>query len=545
MTVKCLVHLFLVLAGLCVLSSGTRGATVSLGFASSNAVEGTSFSIPVRLSATTNRDVTVNYSRTGGTANNNLSVGQQDYISASGSVTIRAGSLATNIIISTLHTSALDEEDETITFALSAPVGYTLGSPSACTLTLLDDPNDGPPTLQWTGSTGGQESVTAPTITLSANSGKPITVSFSASGTATSGADFNLGATTLTIQPERGGANIPLTIVNDGLDEDSETVELLMTSAVNANLPGTAGRDHTYTITDNDNPPTMAFSSAGTNGTENLSASASIVLSAPSSKTITATLGVAGSTAKSTNPNRDYSLSTATFTLPPGQTSTNITIQVVNDTRDEPDETVVLSLNNVVNATETSPSTFTYTIRDNDDPPTVSFLDNVGSAFESNAPLVVVQLSQTSDLAPAVDYAVVGGTATAGDFDLPSGTLTFGPTNLTLPLPLTLVDDGVAEPDETLLLQLSSPTNAALGTLTTSLFTIQDTGVSTTAPRLNASPLAGNQVTISWTPATPGFVLQETLSLSPVNWSNAPSGPTNPVTVPATSPAKVFRLLRP
>jgi hypothetical protein len=71
-------------------------------------------------------------------------------------------------------------------------------------------------------------------------------------------------------------------------------------------------------------------------------------------------------------------------------------------------------------------------------------------------------------------------------------------------------------------------------------------GVQTTgAPTLTIVPTAPGQATISWSPNTPGFVLQETVSLSPPNWVNAPSGATNPITVPATLPKKFYRLFKP
>ena len=57
----------------------------------------------------------------------------------------------------------------------------------------------------------------------------------------------------------------------------------------------------------------------------------------------------------------------------------------------------------------------------------------------------------------------------------------------------------------------------------------------------NAAPGFAN---ISWTPSTTGLVLQETLNLSPTNWNTAPSGTTNPVTVPTTGPARFYRLLQ-
>lgn len=64
-------------------------------------------------------------------------------------------------------------------------------------------------------------------------------------------------------------------------------------------------------------------------------------------------------------------------------------------------------------------------------------------------------------------------------------------------------------------------------------------------PRLTITPAGPGQVTISWTPDTPGFVLQESPSLAAANWTNAPSSATNPVTVPATIPAKFYRLFKP
>ena len=65
------------------------------------------------------------------------------------------------------------------------------------------------------------------------------------------------------------------------------------------------------------------------------------------------------------------------------------------------------------------------------------------------------------------------------------------------------------------------------------------------APELVIVPSAPGTATLSWTPATPGFVLQETLSLAPTNWMNSVSGATNPVTVPAVLPAQFYRLFKP
>lgn len=66
------------------------------------------------------------------------------------------------------------------------------------------------------------------------------------------------------------------------------------------------------------------------------------------------------------------------------------------------------------------------------------------------------------------------------------------------------------------------------------------------APTLTIAKGAPGFANISWTPATgTNWVLQERLSLTSGNWTNAPSGATNPITVPATVPAKFYRLFKP
>ena len=68
---------------------------------------------------------------------------------------------------------------------------------------------------------------------------------------------------------------------------------------------------------------------------------------------------------------------------------------------------------------------------------------------------------------------------------------------------------------------------------------------SSNAPTLLIGPAAPGFATVSWTPATPGFVLQVSPALTPPAWTNAPSGATNPIPVPATLPARFYRLSKP
>ena len=88
---------------------------------------------------------------------------------------------------------------------------------------------------------------------------------------------------------------------------------------------------------------------------------------------------------------------------------------------------------------------------------------------------VTVQLSELALENVQVDYAVTGGTATAGgvDYSLPAGPLLFGPGVVSRSLDMTVINDSDPEPDETVVISLSNPQNANLGSPNVFTLTIQ------------------------------------------------------------------------
>ena len=64
------------------------------------------------------------------------------------------------------------------------------------------------------------------------------------------------------------------------------------------------------------------------------------------------------------------------------------------------------------------------------------------------------------------------------------------------------------------------------------------------APKLMIASATPGFATLSWTPATPGFALQESLDVAS-GWTNSPSGATNPIVVPMALPMKFYRLIKP
>src|SRR5438034_4210045 len=100
------------------------------------------------------------------------------------------------------------------------------------------------------------------------------------------------------------------------MDEPDETIVITLSNPVNAALGATT--NHTYTITDNDNPPTVTLSLSGDPMAEAGGvATVNATLSVPSGQTVTVNLDFGG-TATVTS---DYTRSTNSIVLPAGSTN--------------------------------------------------------------------------------------------------------------------------------------------------------------------------------------------------------------------------------
>jgi len=161
----------------------------------------------------------------------------------------------------------------------------------------------------------------------------------------------------------------------------------------------------------------------------------------------------------------DYQAASGTLVFGPGEGQKSISVAVVGDTVDEPDETFSLVLSNAQGADITDGQAVA-TIVDNDGLPSLTIND--ASVTEGNsgtaAAVFTVSLSPASGQVVSVQYATADGTATAGqDYTATSGTLTFNPgetsKNITVTVQGDLVDEGSGE---TFTVNLSNAVNATL-----------------------------------------------------------------------------------
>ena len=108
---------------------------------------------------------------------------------------------------------------------------------------------------------------------------------------------------------------------------------------------------------------------------------------------------------------------------------------------------------------------------------TVQFTLTDSSGAESVTSMQLeLTLSAISGKDVTVDYAVTGGTATGGgtDYTLVTGTATIPAGSLTTTIDAVIVDDSTSESDETIIVTISGPANATLGTNTAHTYTIPD-----------------------------------------------------------------------
>ncbi|MFA7206844.1 MAG: Calx-beta domain-containing protein, partial [Saccharofermentanales bacterium] len=191
-------------------------------------------------------------------------------------------------------------------------------------------------------------------------------------------------------------------------------------------------------------------------------ATVTATLSATTTETVTVTLGFTGT---ATGGGVDYTASSSTITIAAGSLTGTVTITAVQDALDEVDETVIVDITNVTNATESGTQQVTVTITDDDDMPSLSVNDPSVAEGDSGTTTLTftVTLSAASGKTVTVDYATAEGTATAGtDYLSVSGTLTFSSGDTSKTVQVLVYGDTLTEGDETILLNLLTPVNATI-----------------------------------------------------------------------------------
>ena len=365
---------------------------------------GGSAQVTLTRSGSTGAAVSVTLARTGGTA-----TPTDDFGAVPTTVTIPAGQATVTVNIPVVNDTA-DEPDETIDLLISAPTtgGATIGAQSMATVTIADDdaPAPVPGQIQFTtaafpvGEGAGAVSVT---LTRTGGTAGAVSVTLAAAGvTATDPDDFGPVPTTVNFADGQANATVIIPIADDAADEPDETFDLTISAPTGGATLGTQ-KTATVTIADDDEPApaqTIAFSAAAATVTEN---GGSITFTLTRTGDTTAAAGVTlARTGGTATPGTDFGTVPTTVNFAAGAKTATVTVNITNDTADEPDETVDLAISAPTGgATLGAQTTFRVTIADDDPAAPAPPADNRVTVGGSNGTVQVYTIGADGKLTPA------------------------------------------------------------------------------------------------------------------------------------------------
>jgi hypothetical protein len=466
----------------------TDNVTVSFDAAGTTTDEGQgTVSIPVVLSAPALQTVTVAYALGTSTATR-----PDDFTLADDKLTFLPGQVTQAITVA-IANDGLEEPDETVVVQLSMPVGAKLGAVTTYTVTISSDLLSRVSFADATPSSANEATSPQVEVTLSTPPKETVTVELGVAGTASAQDRGVTNGQVITFLANETSKLVPLGVVQDLLDEDDETIVLTLQNPSPKLLLATTNTTRSHTITDDDPLPTVGFAASTSMTNENQAIDLTVQLSAPSGRIVTvgytATFGTATSA--------DATIAPGTVTFMPGETSKPISIAVTNDSIDETNESLTVTLANPVNAMLATTSN-TLTIVDDDNPPTAAFTQAATSVAEGMTTVsFTVQLSSASSFAITVPFSIAG-TSTADnpeDYTLAStAALSIAAGATTAVITINVKADTLDEANETVVATLGTPTNATLGAIATETLTITDDDagptVAFTSP--GSSPNEGN-----------------------------------------------------
>jgi len=203
------------------------------------------------------------------------------------------------------------------------------------------------------------------TISIDAAAAVDTTVDYAtADAGATDGADYTGQTGTATITAGSTSTTVDVPVLDDSVYEGDETLTLDLSNPVN----GTGTPTGTGTITDDDTAPDASIVDAsvteGNSGTKNLTFTVSLTNASSSDVTV----HYATSNGTATAPS-DYVSDTGTLTIPAGQTSGDVQVVVKGETAFEPNETLTVTLSNLVGGGTITNAVATGTITNDDRQP--------------------------------------------------------------------------------------------------------------------------------------------------------------------------------
>lgn len=301
-------------------------------------------SIPVNLTSTSGKKV-----KSQVTTQDLTATSDEDYQLILKNIFFNEGEITKNILIA-INSDYRVEADEIFNVKLTEPVNINLANDQTA-VTIINDDAGGVIQFSAPSLSVSENSVAAQiTVTRIGGNASDVVVGYSTTdGTAKAGADYQAVTGNLIFGANELSKTILVPIIDDALNEDTETFAL---SLKNISGGGKLGEQTNTTVNLQDNDPLPGISVAnysikeGNDGLKIISLN--LTLLAASGRSVS--VNYATQNGSATAPD-DYLPTTGTVIFAPGEVTKTIMVNIVGDTVVEPEENFSLVLSNPINGT--------------------------------------------------------------------------------------------------------------------------------------------------------------------------------------------------
>jgi YD repeat-containing protein len=331
------------------------------------------------------------------------------------------------------------------------------------------------------------------TVTRSVNTSAAISLNYATSnGTATAPGDYTAASGVVSFAIGEATKTFSVNTVPDSLFETSETVNVTL-----SNPPaGVTIGDGAGIGTISDTSVAPSFSINDMSSGEGATLSFTITKSGSTTLSHNVTFQTANGSAIAGS---DYAAQgPTTLTFAAGETTKSVAIATTQEAVYEANENFVVYLSAATGGATIGDSQGVGTINNDDAAP--SFAINSASATEGQPVNFTVTRSGATSFSHAVSFATANGTALAPpDYTSSSGNVVFQPNETTKTLTVATIGENFFEPNETLTMSISGPTNGATISSATGTGTIVNDDANITYVRDDGGSIQpGYTETMTW-----------------------------------------------
>lgn len=322
---------------------------------------------------------------------------------------------------------------------------------------------------------GGTASVIA---TLDATASATVDVVVQFAGSASTGSDYTLSTTTISIASGNTSGSLTATAISDLVYEGDETFTASIASVSGGGASIGSASYASVTIIDDESPPVVNLSASTTSIVENVGRAYVVFrLANASYQDVTIGLGFSGSATLNT----DYSASSNSLIVAAGGTSGSISVTAIQDSTYEGNETILVGITSVTNGSAGATNSLSITLVDDDPAPPVVSLTSSLTSIDENAGSAIVRalMSATHSATVTVTLGFAGTATNTTDYTRTTDAIVMTSGQTSGSIGITSIQDTLSESNETIVISIASITSGISSSSDTITITIVNEGAVT------------------------------------------------------------------